>query len=145
MSALLEIKNIETSSKEKLSDIIVNPKIIMYFDQYNCTSCYKSNFVEFNKMINLYGAENFIFLGKFESLNEIKNFINYNEIKCKSFIIENSEIELPMIKGNTPFIFFTDNSLKVQDNFFISTKSPESNSNYIKHIFEKHHYFKFKK
>jgi len=134
----ISLYNIENKSSNTLQSIINGPSIIFYFNQYNCTSCYSSSFVEFKRTIEKYGIKNFKFFGNFNSINEFANFIRNNEIICDSYLISDTLIGLPLETSSLPFIFFTDSSLICQDGFLINKLYPEVNSNYIGQIHNKY-------
>lgn len=105
-----------------LNELIVSPKVVIFWDQRFCSDCYESYLQDINEVMKTYGSDRFIFVGKFNSPREFDIFLKSKNISCKAFEFQGNALGLPIENGDYPFVFKIGKTLVVKHVFALDKK-----------------------
>lgn len=117
----------------QIGTVFSSPKVVIYWDQYNCSACYQSHFVDINGVMQQLGRENFVFIGNFESLRELDVFLRTEGINCPAYLCQ-EKLNIPIEGGDMPFIFYMDGSLRVKNVFLLDKNYHQRNTRYLQYM-----------
>lgn len=120
-------------SKLQIEDVFLTPKIVIYWDQYNCSACYQSHFMDINGIMRQLGKENFAFVGNFESLRELDVFVRTEGIKCNAYLCKD-KLDIPIENSDMPFVFYMNKSLRIENVFSLDKNYHQRNTRYLNYI-----------
>ena len=110
-------KNIKVLNKKldtlSLGEIINEPMLVFYFNEYSCMPCIDKILKVINERAK-YSSIKLIILSKYDEAKDMVLFYRVNKTQIPVFNLT-QDLPLPASHRNIPFIFYIDNSMRVNN------------------------------
>lgn len=127
------------NKKYRVADIIENaPKVIFFFNEFNCLKCIESELSHINKYIDKIGVDNILIFAKYSNLRDLYLFNQTNNLALQIFQIEEGLVCPTIEELNMPFVFIIDNGAQIKDIYIPEKSLHQFSTMYYNTIYEKY-------
>jgi hypothetical protein len=121
------------------SKIFTGKKIVFHFSESNCMTCVEKHLPFLEALKEKIGRENVVIVGSYETSDYLfltlkKYGLDFPVYNLKPKYLSQTLIE----KLNTPYVFYIDSSLNIQDVFIPEKMLSKLSERYYQHILLKH-------